>query len=405
MNRLTGERRAAVLISGVGVISAAGVTVDETLECFAGARQNTCSVSVFETPLDQPVFEVHHIPKDRVGEQMRTLRLATHATRAALTDAGLDSIPPASRVGVCLGTSVACQLNDIDFYGAYRETRSAPMGSVDRYLKGNVAQAIAADIGATGPSLTVANACSSGTDAIGVAFSWLKAGICDMAIAGGADELSRIPLCGFNALSILSAEPCKPFDRDRNGLNLGEGAGILLLETAEHARARGFTTSTQLTGYGLASDAYHLTAPRPDGSGLKAAINKALAQAGIRPGDIAFVNAHGTATPDNDRVEGGVLADVFGKDLKFLSTKGYTGHTLGAAGGLEAAFTVISLRHGWIPASAGFTRRDEEIPISPVDSQTTIEGEYGLSTSLAFGGNNSALVMRRSTELATGGQS
>jgi 3-oxoacyl-(acyl-carrier-protein) synthase len=148
-----------------------------------------------------------------------------------------------------------------------------------------------------------------------------------------------------------------------------------------------------LAGYGLACDAYHMTAPRPDGSGLEAAIGRALAEAGLTPDAIAFVNAHGTATRDNDRVEGSVLARVFGPDVKVLSTKGYTGHTLGAAGALEAAFTAAGLREGWVPASAGFVNRDEEIPLAALRERTAVRGRYALSTSLAFGGNNAALVL------------
>ncbi|MDO8303523.1 MAG: beta-ketoacyl-ACP synthase, partial [Sedimentisphaerales bacterium] len=140
-------------------------------------------------------------------------------------------------------------------------------------------------------------------------------------------------------------------------------------------------------------DAYHLTAPHPEGTGLKASIVKAMADAGIQPHDVSFVNAHGTATRDNDLVEGNVLANIFGTELKMLSTKGFTGHTLGAAGGLEAAFTAAGLREGWIPASAGFENRDEAIPLTPLREKTFIDGRYAVSTSLAFGGNNAAIVI------------
>ena len=153
-----------------------------------------------------------------------------------------------------------------------------------------------------------------------------------------------------------------------------------------------------LAGYGSAADAYHLTAPRPDGTGLKSALSKALDQAGITPDDVCFVNAHGTATKDNDHVEGTTLAQVFGTEMKVLSTKGLTGHTLGAAGGLEAVFTAMALREGWIPASAGFVNKDNGIPLAPVTEKTTIRGRYAVSTSLAFGGNNSALVIARVNE-------
>ena len=267
------------------------------------------------------------------------------------------------------------------------------MEVVDRYLKGNIAEYIARKISARGPVLTVVNACSSGTDAIGLAFSWLKNGLCDIAVAGGADELSLVPLCGFSSLGIVNQSLCSPFDRDRRGLNLGEGAGILILETGASAKLRGKSSELRILGYGASADAYHLTAPRPDGAGLEASLDKALAEAGIKPEEICFVNAHGTGTTDNDLVEGKVLGRMFGPDLKVLSTKGFTGHTLGAAGGLEAAFTAAGLSEGWIPSSPGFRHKDDGIPIMPVREKTMIKGRYALSTSLAFGGNNAALVL------------
>jgi len=267
------------------------------------------------------------------------------------------------------------------------------MEPVNRFLGGNLAQAVADALGAKGPCVTVVNACSSGADAIGVALSWLRNGECDIAIAGGADELNRIPICGFGTLGIVSESLCAPFDRDRKGLNLGEGAGILVLEKETCARKRGNATRLYLAGYGASADAYHLTAPRPDGTGLEAAIQRALSEAGIGSQDVCFVNAHGTATRNNDKVEGMVLARVFGKDVKVLSTKGFTGHTLGGAGGLEAVFTGTALLEGWIPASVGFEHQDEEIPITPVREKTCIQGSFAVSTSLAFGGNNAAIVI------------
>jgi 3-oxoacyl-(acyl-carrier-protein) synthase len=241
----------------------------------------------------------------------------------------------------------------------------------------------------------VVNACSSGADAIGAALSWLRAGECDLAIAGGGDELSRVALSGFGSLGVVSPALCAPFDRDRQGLNLGEGAGVLILERASSARRRNRASRLFLAGYGAACDAYHLTAPRPDGTGLEAAIRRALDEARIGPEPVGFVNAHGTATRDNDKVEGAVLARVFGPDVPVVATKGFTGHTLGAAGGLEAAFTAAGLRDGWIPASPGFANRDAEIPLAPVRERTALAVGYALSTNLAFGGNNAALILGR----------
>ncbi|MDP3297523.1 MAG: beta-ketoacyl-[acyl-carrier-protein] synthase family protein [Thermodesulfovibrionia bacterium] len=382
-----------MFITGIGAISAAGSNVADTLDSFSLKNRNAGAVTLFDTPLKYPVFEVNKIPDEHYLEGQRTLSLALCAVIEALNDAHMEGDLSKYRLGISMGTTVASQLNDLDFYKSYRSTGSASMTSVDRYLKGNLAEFILRKIGARGPALTVVNACSSGTDAIGVALSWLNNGLCDIAIAGGADELNRIPLCGFGALGIVSMDLCAPFDRDRNGLNLGEGAGILILETKESARKRGITSDLFLAGYGSSSDAYHLTAPHPEGKGLKISLQKALIDAGIKPEEVSFVNAHGTATPDNDLVEGKVLAEIFGTDLKMLSTKGFTGHTLGAAGGLEAVFTASALREGWIPASIGFKNKDEAIPLTPVRERTVINGRYAVSTSLAFGGNNAAIVI------------
>jgi len=381
-------------ITGIGVISAAGNNLADTLASFEQGKRSAGKVSLFPTVLNYPAFEVKHLPAEYYLEGQRTLSLALNAVDQALRDARLGDLA-GFRVGVCMGTTVASQLNDLAFYKAYREQGSAPMTPVDRFLKGNLADDIARRIHARGPRLTVVNACSSGTDAVGVALSWLKGDLCDIVITGGADELNHVPYCGFASLGIMNAGLCSPFDRDRRGLNLGEGAGVVVLENRSVASKRGMTSDIFLAGYGASSDAYHLTAPSPDGVGLRASLSTALREAGIGPGDVSFVNAHGTGTNDNDLVEGNVLAQVFGADIKFLSTKGFTGHTLGAAGGLEAAFTAAGLREAWIPASAGFQIKDDKIRAAPVRERTKVSGRYAISTSLAFGGNNAAIVIGR----------
>lgn len=381
-----------IRITGMGAVSAAGTGLEQTLRSMETGERNAGPVTLFETPLKLPVFEVRGMPVRNDPGKMRTLELLELALDEALAAAQLPDCS-GLRVGVAMGTTVACQLNDLDFYSAWREKKSAPLDSVDGYLKGNLAEAVSSRLGVDGPKLVVVNACSSGADAIGAAMSWLHAGLCDIAIAGGADEMNRVPLCGFNALGIASDAPCMPFDANRTGLNLGEGAGVLVLETQASAETRGVNSALTLCGYGSAADAYHLTAPHPEGEGLVRAINDALRRAGIQSSEIAFVNAHGTSTPDNDRVEGRTLLKLFGPDIKVLSTKGYTGHTLGAAGGLEAVFAAAGLSNGWIPGSAGFQTLDEEIGLFPILGKTEISGRYALSTSLAFGGNNAALVI------------
>jgi 3-oxoacyl-(acyl-carrier-protein) synthase len=381
-----------VAITGLGAVSALGNGIPETLEGLRKGRRNVGTVTLFPTELAYPVFEAGRFccPADI----MRTLGLCLCAVEEALKNAALTGKTETFRIGVCLGTTVAGQLNDTEAYKQYKKSGTMPLSSVERYLKSNIAEAIAGHVRAQGPRITVVNACSSGTDAIGIGYLWLKQGYCDIVIAGGADEFNHVPYCGFASLGVVSPEPCAPFDRDRKGLNLGEGAGIVILENTGHARKRGLKPELFLSGYGTAADAYHLTAPRPDGSGLESALKQSLAEADVEAEEVCFVNAHGTATRDNDKAEGNVLARIFGRSACVLSTKGYTGHTLGAAGGLEAVFTVLGLREGWIPASAGFQNQDPEIPITPVTSVTEVSGSYAVSTSLAFGGNNSALLFK-----------
>jgi 3-oxoacyl-[acyl-carrier-protein] synthase II len=389
---MTAER---VFVTGLGAVSAAGEDCAATLANFREGTRNVGAPTVFSTDVAKPVFEVRDRMAVNGTHGMRTLALLLRAVDEALAEAGLGAIPPSTRVGVCLGTTVACQLNDIDFYEEFRAKGTAPMAAVDRYLRGNLSAAVARHYALSGPTLTIVNACSSGTDAIGMAMGWLRDGLCDVAIAGGADELNRVPMAGFNALGIMSEQPCAPFDADRQGLNLGEGAGVVILESPASSAARGVAAQLTCAGYGTFGDAYHLTAPREDGSGLEAAVIGALSDAGLSAREIAFVNAHGTATPTNDRVEGSVLARVFRGACPVCSTKGFTGHALGAAGGLEAVFTGLGLREGWIPGTAGFVTRDDAIPLVPTQAATEIEGQYAMSTSLAFGGNNSALILGR----------
>ncbi len=386
-----------VVVTGLGCLSGAGMNLNENLKnLFAGCRYPGAPIR-FSTdhPVAYPVLELRDAFKLPLDEDQlvyaRTGQLALAAALGALSAAGYEEASlRGRRVGVCIGTTVGCALNCDDFYRDYKAGKNPGMAIIERYLRSNPAAVIARQLKLNGPVQTVVNACSSGTDAIGLGASWLRSGACDIVISGGADELSRVTYAGFSSLMITDTEPCKPFDVNRKGLNLGEGAGIMILERAD--RVDKTRILGRVLGYGSACDAHHLTAPRPDGAGLKAALAEAFRTADVGAKQIAFVNAHGTGTPDNDRIEGRVLNEVL-PGVPFLSTKGYTGHTLGAAGAIEAVYTLACLNRGEIPASIGFAELDPQIPVTPVTVNTPLGGHIGLSQSLAFGGNNAVLIL------------
>ena len=385
---------ANVVVSGIGAISAAGNDVQTNLDnMLATTRTPSTAPTIFECDFNKPVFEC--APDLNLDENLRserTLALAMKSLDEALSDANLaDSDLAGPKIGVALGSTVACMLNSMDFYSDVRAGNLPDLSPLNTYLHGDLSERVAAKLGATGPRATIANACSSGANAITMAFSWLKAGLCDIVVAGGADELSLIPYCGFNSLQIMGSEPCTPFDADRKGLTLGEGAGILILETESSAKHRGIIPKAVLAACGCASDAHHLTGPHPEGEGLKRAVAQAMNSADVSPVQVDYINAHGTATPDNDRIEGSALFDIFGDSLRYSSTKYYTGHTLAAAGAIEAALCVAGLNRGVFPGTPLKTP-DPNIPIPPNSTSIPHNGGFVLSTSMAFGGTCVALL-------------
>jgi len=389
------NRQNPVAITGLGCIAAGGRDLPSCLaSMFGRPPQPAPPVRIGSNhPTVYPVFEAGDV--DGEDEIIRTSALGLHAAREALADAGLDARALAGlTVGVCVGTTAGCVLMDEPFCRACLAGSDPDMAPIRRRLHGNPASVIARVLGLRGPRQTIVNACSSGTDALGVAGAWIRAGLCDLAIAGGADELGRLAYIGFASLLIADPDPCRPFDVSRKGLNLGEGAGMLVLESEAARRRRGRPARSWLLGYGAAADAFHPTAPRPDGAGLRRAIDAALTSAGCAGPDVAFVNAHGTGTPDNDRVEGRVLAGML-PGIPYFSTKAQTGHTLGAAGAIEAVFTAACLELGRIPASTGFETPDPEIPGVPVRETTAVGGTIALSQSLAFGGCNAVVAIGR----------
>jgi 3-oxoacyl-[acyl-carrier-protein] synthase-1/3-oxoacyl-[acyl-carrier-protein] synthase II len=390
------KRQRPIAVSGLGAVCAAGGSLPECMETLFGRAPVPAPPSACPGA-QHPVFEVpeRFLPAADAGGRVRVVRLALAAAHQALADAGLEA--PAlrrRRVGVVMGTNVAGGVSNRELRKEGAGPLNRPPSASERFLAVNPAEAIARHFGFCGPCLTVVNACAAGSDAIGIAGSWIRSGRCDAVLAGGADAFYEVTYYGFIALMNSDPEPCKPFDARRNGLNLGEGAGLMLLESETLLADRGRPPRAYLAGYGTAGDAHHFTAPDPVAGGLRLAVQDALDSAGIGPAAIAFINAHGTGTRDNDRIESHLFHDLF-PGVPFGSTKGATGHTLGAAGALEAAFTIACLERGRIPASAGFAVADPELPAHPVRGPTAVRGAAALSQTLAFGGNNSVLIFSR----------
>jgi 3-oxoacyl-(acyl-carrier-protein) synthase len=390
------------VVTGLGCLCAAGPTLEKAWAGMLAGVSAAAPPTRFsaETRRRSPVFEVADgawtasaIGPGRCGERTRTVEFFLAALDEALGQAGLtaDGLR-GRRVAVAVGTTVGCTLNDERFYREFRNGDEPGMGAIRRFLANNPAPFVSEALDLRGPVSTINNACSSGADAVGQAVEWIADDWCDIVIAGGADELSRIPYVGFASLMNTSEQPSRPFDINRDGLNLGEGAGVLIIEHPDSAGRRGAAILAEVTGYGCAMDAFHITAPHPEGLGLEQAVRRSLA--GIDPREISFVNAHATATVPNDKIEGRTLARIFGPEVPVVGTKPYTGHTLGAAGALEAVFTIQGLLSGRIPATLGFRDPDPECAVIPTRGVTEILPMHAVSTSLAFGGNNSALVFR-----------
>ena len=378
-----------IYICGKGCISNLGNGLAETRKgLFGNVPAPHLPSERTKSTLKLPLFELDSFAGK---EPNRTLALLEYALEDALPFPA--EILKKYRTGTAIGTTVANQLNDLDYFAALKEGKNVSDAPLKRYLSTDPAEYLRRKYGWNGPVSTISNACASGADAVALASLWLKTGQCDIAVAGGADELNKVPIAGFHALGVASDQPCRPFDANRKGLNLGEGAGIVIL-IGEKLKQKLFPGKNLpfLAGCGASGDAHHITSPHPEGAGLERAIRKACSMAGITEKEIAFINAHGTGTPANDLCEALVFARMFGNTVPFFSTKGKTGHTLGAAGILELIFTVISLEEQRIPASAGFSEKDPVMQIEPNREERRIEGAYALSTSLAFGGCNTALI-------------
>lgn len=405
---MTGDR--TVSVTGLGLVTPAGIGVDAS---WAGvlAGQGLAShdpvldgLSV-DMSCRVPGFEAEALLGRKASRRLdRFVQLGVVAAREAVADAGLD---PATWDGARVGVVVGCGMGG----AATWEQQHAKMladgpGKVSPLLipmlvPNMVAGQLAMDLQALGPNLVTATACASGATAIGVARDLLRSGACDVVLAGGTEAgLTPLSIAGFaqmGALSTRTDDPAgasRPFDVARDGFVAAEAAGLLVLERADDARARGATVRANLAGYGASADGHHITAPDPDGAGAVRAMNAALSDAGLTPSDIVHVNAHGTSTPLNDAAEARTIRRAVGDHVTVTSTKGVTGHALGAAGAIEAAFTVLTVQHGIVPPTANLDSQDPDIDLDVVAKAPREQVvAAAMSDSFGFGGQNAVLVI------------
>jgi 3-oxoacyl-[acyl-carrier-protein] synthase-1 len=395
-----------VFVTGSGIVSAIGNNVAEALDSLMNRRSGVGKITRMETSYRDsiPVAEVKYSNEELLaacglkngGTYTRTGLLGMLAAREALQSAGLD--PKAQRTALLSATSVGGMDRSELFYDTFFTDRSkGKLRDVASHDCGSSTEQIAAFIGAQHMVSTISTACSSSANSIMLGARLIKNGLADCVIAGGTDSLTRFTLNGFNTLMILDREHCKPFDENRLGLNLGEGAGFIVLESEKMIKKSGKKILCELTGYANANDAFHQTASSPEGTGAFLAMSGAIAMSGRELSDISYINVHGTGTSNNDLSEGIAIERLFGENVPlYSSTKPYTGHTLGAAGGVEAVFSVLSIMHGIAWPLLNWHTQMKELKSTPLtELKQGMDIQNVLSNSFGFGGNNSSLLFSK----------
>lgn len=389
----------SIVVSGLGVVSSLGIGVEENLShLYSGQSGISLCPEILSTNNKIPVGELKFtnnqlkeklgIPTNRIIS--RTALLGMLAVKEAITDAKIDTTH--YNIGLVSSTSVGgMDLTEHFFQDYIRDNSKGNLRQVVMHDCAASTQAICNYCAITGYSTTISTACSSSANAIIKGYNLLKHGILDAVVVGGCDALSAFTLNGFKSLMILDKDFCKPFDATRAGLNLGEGAGYIVLQREEDCRKK----YCYLAGYANTNDAFHQTASSDNGEGAYLAMTQALAMADLSAEDVDYINAHGTGTPNNDLTESIAIARVFNKKFPFIcSTKSYTGHTLAASGGIEAVFSILSLKEGFVPASLHLhTPMDNGITVNTKLTKQVINTV--LSNSFGFGGNCSTLIFSK----------
>ena len=344
--------------------------------------------------------ELTGVSKKEISRLSRASRLAIPAAREAMEDAGIlnsEGLSVFSRLELSISTTACGMEHGESFLHDIWSRNPRHLASkISRYPAHQQIGDLQQHLGFSGPSMIASNACASGANAIGHAADLLRAGFADIVLVGGYEALCELVFCGFDSLQALDPQLCKPFDLHRRGLMLGEGAAFLVMETSAHANKRGAKIKGRLAGYGHTTDTHHITQPDPTGAPLEKAIQRALLQAGLKPSEIGYLNAHGTATIFNDGAEALAFARVFAEEIggvRISSTKAAIGHTLGAAGTLEAVFALECLRTGDIPPQINSTHPIPELAACLAQPGDKLTKPAVLSVNLGFGGSNAALVL------------
>jgi 3-oxoacyl-[acyl-carrier-protein] synthase II len=408
------ERR--VVVTGIGCVSPLGIGVDETWKGIVEGRSGITRITKFDASNlpSQIAGEVKNFkPQDFMPEKLVSrvdtfIQYAIASARMALEDANLVDVELGERAGVIIGVGMG-GVGQVEHYTRILDERGYKRVTpffIPMIIPNMAAGQVAILFGAKGPNLAVCTACAAGNHAIGEAYRMIKNGLIDIAICGGTESLiTPLTIAGFavmKALSTRNDEPEKasrPFDAKRDGFVIAEGSGILVLEELTQAQKRGAKVYAELIGYGATCDAYHMTAPSPDGEGAETCMKLALEDANIAPNEVDYINAHGTSTPLNDVAETKAIKKVFGEHaykLMVSSTKSMTGHLLGGAGGLEAVITVKALETGIVPPTINLEEPDPECDLDYVPNQARRANiKVAMSNAFGFGGTNACLVFKK----------
>jgi 3-oxoacyl-[acyl-carrier-protein] synthase II len=390
-----------VLVTGLGIVTGIGISVQETLESLMTGRSGVGTIRYLQTiHNDIPCSEVQLSDTQMcamlsIPDNVPVTRTSLMGMLAAKNAMNHADIKPDKklRIGFISSTTVGGMEKSEQYYKDFLENDSR-----NEYIKthdcGACTEIIADYFGGFSFVSTISTACSSSANAIILGSNLIKQGILDCVVAGGTECLTKFHLNGFKSLMILDKVHCRPFDATRAGLNLGEGAAYLVLESEENVKARNGKALCRISGYGNACDSYHQTASSPDGKGATLAMQYALDMSGLMPTEIDYINAHGTGTTNNDESEGTAIMNVFGNLIPPVSsTKAFTGHTTSAAGSVEAVISILAMQESFLPPNLNFKNQIDKLSFSPVSElRKNVKLKHVLSNSFGFGGNNSAIV-------------